>query len=304
MSAGNRIVWLDIAKGITILLMVIGHTSIPQIVSGWIWAFHMPLFFFASGVCTKFEKDGLGTFAKKKFMGIGRPFLIYSTIVILISRVGQLNQIFSIKEGWGGYALWFVPVLFVALILAKVYFLFSKKVYRYTYMALLLSVSCILSYSKISLPWSMAVAPYAAVLLLMAYITREKILQCVWLKWWVMLVSLLVVLFVSHHWRLDMCYNNILPIIPITLGAIAGSLLVMGLSVCIERYGGRLANILKGIGEETFIVVAFSQIIIMTLNRYAPMNAALKYVLLVVLLFVIKFLKDWVVYAYRKMMKG
>ncbi len=30
MSAGNRIVWLDIAKGITILLMVMGHTSIPK----------------------------------------------------------------------------------------------------------------------------------------------------------------------------------------------------------------------------------------------------------------------------------
>ena len=300
MSTGNRIVWLDIAKGITILLMVIGHTSIPQIVSDWIWAFHMPLFFFASGVCTKFEKDSLGTFIKKKFIGIGRPFLIYSTIVVLISKISQLNQIFSFKEGWGGYALWFVPVLFVALILAKVYFLFSKKVYRYTYMALLLSVSCILSYSKISLPWNMAVAPYAAVLLLMAYITREKILQCVWLKWWVMFVSLLVVIFVSHHWRLDMCYNSILPIIPITVGAIAGSLLVMGLSVCIERYGGRLANVLQGIGEETFIVVAFSQIIIMVLNRYTPMNAALKYVLLVVILLIIKYLKDWVVCAYRK----
>ena len=95
-------------------------------------------------------------------------------------------------------------------------------------------------------------------------------------------------------------YNNILPVIPITIGAIAGSLLVMGISVCVERYGGRIANVLQGIGEETFIVVAFSQIIIMVLNRYTPMNAALKYVLLVVILLIIKYLKDWVVSAYRK----
>ena len=171
----------------------------------------------------------------------------------------------------------------------------------YTYMALLLSVSCILSYSKISLPWNMAVASYAAVLLLMAYTTREKIIQCVWMKWWVMVMSLLIVLFVSHYWRLDMCYNNILPILPITLGAIAGSLLVMGVSVCIGRYGGRLANILKGIGEETFIVVAYSQIIIMVLNRYVSMNVVLKYVILAIVLLAIKSLKDWAVCAYRKM---
>ena len=97
-----------------------------------------------------------------------------------------------------------------------------------------------------------------------------------------------------------MCYNNILPIIPISLGAIAGSLLVMGLSICIERYVGRLANILKGIGGETFIVVAFSQVIIMLLNRYVSMDAVLKYALLAVLLWSIKYLKDWVVCAYRK----
>lgn len=304
MSVSNRIAWLDIAKGITILLMVIGHTSIPIIVSGWIWAFHMPLFFFASGMCTKFEKDSFGTFIKKKFIGIGRPFLIYSIIVILISKLGQFNDIFSLKEGWGGYALWFVPVLFVSLILAKVSFLLNKKIYRYTYMALLLSVSCILSYSKTSLPWNMAVAPYAAVLLFSAYMVREKTLQCVWLKLWIMLLALLIVIFVSSYWRLDMCYNNILPLLPITFGAVAGSLFVMGLSVYLERYGGRLANILKRVGKETFIVVAFSQITIMMLNRYTPMNVVLKYVLLVLVLLGIKYLKDWIVRSYRKIIEG
>ena len=70
----KRIEWLDIAKGITIILMVLGHSSIPKPISNWIWSFHMPLFFFASGICTDFERTGVMDFFCKKVMSIGRPF--------------------------------------------------------------------------------------------------------------------------------------------------------------------------------------------------------------------------------------
>lgn len=42
----SRIDWIDIAKGIGIFLMVMGHTSIPKLGGHWIYSFHMPLFFF------------------------------------------------------------------------------------------------------------------------------------------------------------------------------------------------------------------------------------------------------------------
>ena len=45
----KRIEWVDIAKGIGIFLMVMGHTGIPRIGNQWIYSFHMPLFFFISG---------------------------------------------------------------------------------------------------------------------------------------------------------------------------------------------------------------------------------------------------------------
>ena len=48
--------WLDIAKGITIMLMVMGHSSIPHSLAVFIWAFHMPLFFIAAGWTTNWEK--------------------------------------------------------------------------------------------------------------------------------------------------------------------------------------------------------------------------------------------------------
>lgn len=43
----HRKLWLDIAKGITIILIVVGHTSISNAISSFIYAFHMPLFFYS-----------------------------------------------------------------------------------------------------------------------------------------------------------------------------------------------------------------------------------------------------------------
>lgn len=38
-------------KALGIILMVIGHSGIEQHVKDFIYMFHMPLFFFASGFC-------------------------------------------------------------------------------------------------------------------------------------------------------------------------------------------------------------------------------------------------------------
>jgi len=58
----KRLDWIDIAKGIGIILVVLGHTLVPQVretgFAGFLWIFiynfHMPLFFFLSGYL--FEK--------------------------------------------------------------------------------------------------------------------------------------------------------------------------------------------------------------------------------------------------------
>ena len=44
----SRIGWIDTAKGIGLLCVILGHLSIPYL-DMWIYFFHMPLFFFLSG---------------------------------------------------------------------------------------------------------------------------------------------------------------------------------------------------------------------------------------------------------------
>ena len=63
----KRLDWIDIAKGIGIILVVLGHTLVPQVretgFAGFLWIFiynfHMPLFFFYRDICLK--KDFLTT---------------------------------------------------------------------------------------------------------------------------------------------------------------------------------------------------------------------------------------------------
>lgn len=53
-STVKRIDYIDIVKGITIILMIIGHVSnIPTILRTFIFSFHMPLFFIISGYTFK-----------------------------------------------------------------------------------------------------------------------------------------------------------------------------------------------------------------------------------------------------------
>ena len=59
----KRLDWIDIAKGIGIILVVLGHTLVPQVretgFAGFLWIFiynfHMPLFFFLSGYLIETE---------------------------------------------------------------------------------------------------------------------------------------------------------------------------------------------------------------------------------------------------------
>ncbi len=47
----SRIEWVDIAKGIGIILVIIGHVNtFNSSVKEWIYSFHMPLFFILAGV--------------------------------------------------------------------------------------------------------------------------------------------------------------------------------------------------------------------------------------------------------------
>ena len=115
---------LSICKGIAIILMVIGHAEGPELLTNFIYTFHMPLFFMAAGYF--FSSKNLSdpwNFCVKRFKGLYVPFVTWSLIFLLLHNVwhhfGILNEEFGNWEGgvthpysWSTAVDRFVRILF------------------------------------------------------------------------------------------------------------------------------------------------------------------------------------------------
>ena len=88
---------ISIAKGLCIILMVIGHTKGHDFLTKFIYLFHVPLFFFVSGYFNKVV-DSFSELKSKLLKRVKRlyiPFVIYGTVFLLFD---------SLFIKWGFYA--------------------------------------------------------------------------------------------------------------------------------------------------------------------------------------------------------
>ncbi|WP_238187384.1 acyltransferase family protein [Paenibacillus sp. L3-i20] len=124
----NRIEWIDLAKGIGMLLVMFGHVPIPQDLSKFIYTFHVPLFFFLSGLLFSISKyPSFKTFLNKKFFSLIIPYFGLSIILTIwffvIGFVGNpdpiglptriIGIVLSIRNVFGTGTLWFISCLFI-----------------------------------------------------------------------------------------------------------------------------------------------------------------------------------------------
>jgi len=123
----TRLNLLDIAKGIGIFLVVFGHVTHNPTYREFIWNFHMPLFFFISGILYNSEVDFI-VHLKKRIKTIVIPYVIfylstylYWAVIERHFRGGEyslLHQLIGLPYGtYSKYmnfngALWFLPCLF------------------------------------------------------------------------------------------------------------------------------------------------------------------------------------------------
>lgn len=82
---------LDIMKGITIILMMLGHTGIPDWLHTFIYSFHMPLFFILSGYFAKNEKtiswNGWKDVVRKSSKSLLLPYVFTALVVLLFTAL-------------------------------------------------------------------------------------------------------------------------------------------------------------------------------------------------------------------------
>ena len=130
----KRLDYLDLAKGIGLMLVLAGHTAaLPRPFSAFIYSFHMPLFFVLSGITFHYDIS-CKAFLLKKVRTLLLPYISFSALYVagcwLKGLVLQQNdnvlllakKIFLQEDDYI-FATWFLVVLFVTEL---VFFLLAK----------------------------------------------------------------------------------------------------------------------------------------------------------------------------------
>ena len=126
----ERIDYLDMAKGIGIIMVVAGHsTFLQEDILTWISSFHMPLFFVLAGILLQIkgeENKKISVIIKSKLRSIMVPYVGFSLIYLLIDAaylILKQDNITVVDLQWSGIeaitlygmsVLWFLPALFFA----------------------------------------------------------------------------------------------------------------------------------------------------------------------------------------------
>ena len=164
MEKKARLTYIDMTKGIAIILVVIGHSTVcPDNLLTWIASFHMPLFFIVAGLLFYVKKSQNETFKdyfNKRFLGIMIPYFIFSVYNILLfyfqsTRHPDIKTPEFIKDAYlqalsfyGISVLWFLPALFFGELL---FFGIMKKLPKWAAVLAVLALAVIPSVARVYL---------------------------------------------------------------------------------------------------------------------------------------------------------
>lgn len=126
----KRLDYLDMAKGIGIFLVILGHIEyIQEDTLKWLSSFHMPLFFVVGGILVYLRRDtGRTAFETigSRIRGVLTPYLSFSLMLLVMNTITSIRnpetlsgtalarQYLDTFTGYGVHILWFLPAYFIA----------------------------------------------------------------------------------------------------------------------------------------------------------------------------------------------
>lgn len=135
----KRIKWVDIAKGLAIFAMIIGHECPKQPVIGFIFSFHMPLFFILSGYTSgavtnwkSFKKKGIKLFYKTWLLAVIMIVLLGVETLIVKQGIGFWHMIqLDLKGIFWGSNIQRINLMNVGVMWFLIVFFWSKLLYNF-----------------------------------------------------------------------------------------------------------------------------------------------------------------------------
>lgn len=276
----ERISWIDIAKAIGIGFVVMGHLSNPEDINTFIYAFHMPLFFFLSGMTFRNDQQ-FSPYLQKKIRTIIIPYFLFAILTYIfwlligrhfgedanieVSLVKPLVGIFYSNgiDDWLLFntPLWYLTCLFVV---EMIFYFISRTNNKELQIFLLImcgTVGYLLSLTNfLRLPWGINVGLTAIVIYGLGYFSKQIIHKMQVGK--VLNFSLFILFFILCYFlsgvngHVDMNVNVYGNIGYFYLGAILGILAIVNLSQFVSDN-----RILSFIGKNTLVILALHGVI-------------------------------------------
>jgi acyltransferase len=278
--------WIDVAKGIGIILVVLGHTASPP--DGWIcrsiFAFHMPFFFVIAGYSFNYSKyrGSAGRLLRNRSYRLVLPYVVAGLILCTYSLfVDHIRHKFSVlwvcvkalSYGTGYFVKqypallpigtgWFIACLFVStFVFYELLTLVTGRrvVIQWVAVVLVSSAGYVVGTRVLFLPWSTDIALTAQIFLFAGYQLRQ--VESKWPAWFsaptiiVVLALLIIDLQTSAFDMNQRYYGNPLVTFP---GAVAGSLLLIGVARKASDLNNRVFNeVFSYFGRASIVILLF-----------------------------------------------
>lgn len=277
----NRNNSISIAKGIGIILMVLGHTHFSKYGNAWVSMVHMPLFFFFSGYCFKEKYIGdFYTFFLKRVKGLYLPAVKWGLLFLVLHNVFfHLNlydestsyiysgKVFITKACYivatmthfeqllGGY--WFMRSLFWCSIIG--FFVIKYIPQRYGIVALLLISVFLLVINKNVPYFSIGAREMIASLIFVCGYRYRKSNYKLELSWYIYPIAIVIVTIGSFFWWASMGWFQSMTwwkVTPWVITAFFGIIAIYALSIKINN-SKRLSPVFTFIGEHTLGILTW-----------------------------------------------
>jgi fucose 4-O-acetylase-like acetyltransferase len=291
---GRRNDTVDVAKGLGIFLVVLGHNAMFRTtLHVWyeaVYLFHVPLFFFLSGVT--FKPASLQTIASKRLRTLLVPYFAMSLVSVAAAVVAEgplaaghvaVGVLYGTGHTLRFTPLWFLPCLFVVTLAATAAVQLARPgcadpadARTPRILAALGIASAVLGLGVISsgrfatppfqdeqgrplgLPWSLDLAPVALGVFIAGMLCARS--RIVWQHRHPLLlvaVPVLVLAFLaSRHISVDLNYRRVTDPLAAVIGMATGIALVIGASALIVR-GRRLVRPIAHLGSASLVVLIF-----------------------------------------------
>lgn len=332
----KRIGWIDITKGIAIILVILGHSIIGLKANDFIFSFHMPIFFIVSGILFK-EKDVLFVI-KHNAQRLLIPYAVTSGILIIARAISayiqnwtmpQIKNLmintfigalfgYGVDEGrkwffeiWRIGAIWFILAFFWSNIIIQIIYKYTDTWKEWQRGQLIIAVSAIgyIIGQYIWLPTNIDIGAFAILFMYIGILMkRTDILK----KRGMPVICWVMVFVIWIYASLTGGINMVVRYVPGWLaipGAVCGSIIIMRLSMsiddtvnlsCICKWYGKNSMKILCVHLIEMLIVPWDYIVQQIAGYHMLINMFLIFLLRTVLITVITLIINALPCLYRK----